>query len=270
MSGSAAKAKKLAGGILVVLAGLFVAVGGAGASPEGGRLYAALSPVTARPGLDAAAAEPGNPPGFQAGTRPGRDGWSPSPFVAGLLSALVPGAGQLAMGQDRGWVYLGLETAGWFSHWALQEAGDQSKTDYGEFADAHWAWARYDTTSSCGEGLGPVDFEEERRALEEAERRSREEFYDDIGRLDVYACGWDDLGSRDRFRGMQGHADALFHSARTVFSLVFLNHVVSALDAAKSAANRRKAREPDLSWNWGVGPAADGTLAMRVAVNRRF
>ena len=40
-------------------------------------------------------------------------GPSIAPGNAALRSALIPGAGQLALGQNRSWVYLGLELIGW-------------------------------------------------------------------------------------------------------------------------------------------------------------
>src|SRR5262245_37623702 len=49
----------------------------------------------------------------------------PSPILAGFLSALVPGTGQFIQGQRRGWIYLGIEAAGWFTYLAVHDAAKQ-------------------------------------------------------------------------------------------------------------------------------------------------
>jgi hypothetical protein len=244
----------------------------AGASESRGRLYAAFDAGAGRPGLAAPASADARPELRLASTDGGamESSAGPSPFVAGLLSAIVPGTGQLVMGQTRGWIYLGVEGAAWFSNWALRDAGNQSEEDYKEFADGHWAWDRYESESDCGEGLGPIDYENERAALLDAFQNSRDDFYDDIGGLDVYACGWDAQNNRSRYEGMRDDADTLFRSARYAVTVAFLNHLVSAIDAAKSASNRRKAREREMSWDWSVQPTPRGDVAVRVELSRRF
>ena len=194
-------------------------------------------------------------------------GGGPSPFFAGLMSAVVPGSGQLAMGKRRGWAYLGVETAGLFAVWALQSAGNQGEDDFRSFADEHWDWEKYESVTTCGDGLGPVDFQEEHAGLVDLYASDRDAFYDDIGDLDVYACGWDALGNRSEFGSMRARSDDLFRSARAFTTVVFLNHIISAIDAAKSAANRRSAAR---ALRLDVAPAHDGSLALRLEMRDRF
>jgi hypothetical protein len=264
----------------VVLCVAAVLTGGripaARAAGDAAGLYAAMAASGQRPGLAAAAAETPLPaPAGLTGTAQERPGWSPSPVLAGLLSAVVPGAGQLAMGQSRGWAYLGLEGAAWFSVVSLRDAGNQAEADYRAFAgdpndpDSRWAFDRYESVTDCGEGLGPVDFETEMQVIHRLYADSRDDYFDEIGRLDVYACGWVTQPDRARYLGMRSHADALFSSARWVIGAVFLNHVVSAVDAAKSASNRRKA-ERGFSWDWRVAPTPRGDLAFNMQLSRRF
>ncbi len=196
----------------------------------------------------------------------------PKPFVAGLMSAVIPGSGQLAQKKNRGWIYLGVEVASWFAYFALDSAGDQAEQDYSRFAEAHWDWERYATVVNCGDGLGPVDFEQESEELAMLAEENREAFLDEIGRNDVYACGWDEQGNRSAYVGKQQDADDLYGASRIAGTVIFLNHVVSAVDAAKVSADRHKqakANEPELSWNWRVQPARGG-VALRVRVDQRF
>jgi hypothetical protein len=196
-------------------------------------------------------------------------GRSIAPAFAGLLSALVPGTGQLAQGQRRGWFYLGAEVVSIFSAVALRSAGNQAEEDYQQYADAHWAWVRYETATSCGDGLGPVNFELERDQLRAVYESARDQYYEDIGRLNIYACGWDALDHRGEYEGMRSDADGLFSASRYAITAMFLNHVVSAVDAAKSASNRRHRDESQaLRMGWSASPRGD--LALRVELARSF
>ncbi len=264
------------GAALLTGAALVLSGAPAGAADDGGRLYAVMARGDARPGLGAGTApEPRWGPSELGGVGGARRGRSVSPAVAGFLSALVPGAGQLIQGQSRGWAYLGVEGAAWFSVLSLHDAGNQAETDYRAFAgdpnDTHsrWAFHRYETVTDCGEGLGPVDFESESEAIHRVYVNARDDYFDEIGRLNVYACGWTTQADRARYLGMRSHADALFSSARWVVGAMFLNHVVSAVDAAKSASNRRKA-EAGFSWDWRVAPTPRGDLAFNMELSRRF
>ena len=123
--------------------------------------------------------------------------------------------------------------------------------------------------TSCGDGLGPVDFERERDALRDVYENARDQYYEDIGRLNVYACGWDALDRRGEYEGMRDDANGLFSAARYAVTAMFLNHVVSAVDAAKSASNRRKRDEAHaLRMGWSASPRGD--LALRVELARSF
>lgn len=205
-------------------------------------------------------------------------GASLSPALAGLMSAVLPGSAQLAMGSRRGWIYLGVETAAWFGVWALREAGNQAEDDYRAFADEHWVWSEYDLgpcpdkyagepgyeTAYADEGLGPRDFDEERARLVDLYDNARADWYDVLGDR-VYACGWDRLGNRSRFASMRDDANGLFGAAQGLVAVAFLNHVVSAVDAAKMASNRRKPADQalDLTVRPGRGVVPDFRMTLR-------
>jgi len=186
----------------------------------------------------------------------------PSPFVAGLMSAVIPGTGQLTQGQKRGWVYLGVEVVAWFSYFALRSNGAQAEDDFQEFGDEHWTFARYDSVPGCANS-------EERDRLQDLYDNSRDEYYEDIGREDVYACGWDDPESRAAFASTQDQSSDYYRASRYVASIAMVNHLVSAVDAAKSASNRRKAASLQ-SLEWNVAPTRRGDIALRVELSRTF
>ena len=61
----------------------------------------------------------------------------PSPTsltVPTLLSLVLPGAGQHALGQDRKWLYLGLEVAGWVVYAERSASGRDYRDRYRDFA----------------------------------------------------------------------------------------------------------------------------------------
>jgi hypothetical protein len=231
--------------------GAAVWVVGLVASPAAGeemRLLAELRAPEGRFGLTAQAEQEPGPTTIDRDIEEAPSHGDPSPFLAGLMSAVIPGSGQLAQGQKRGWVYLGVEVAAWFSFFAIRSAGSQAEEDFEQYGDSHWDWDR------CP-GLDPVERDDE--------------FYDNIGREDDYACGWDEQSNRDIYNGMRSDSNDLYRASRYAASVAFLNHIVSAVDAAKSASNRRKAQSAQ-SLRWGVTPIRGGNLAVRVELERSF
>lgn len=68
-----------------------------------------------------------------------------SVFLAGGLSALVPGAGQLYADAPiwRTIVYGAVETVGWTLFGVYSSEGDRATSDFENFADTHWDITRY-------------------------------------------------------------------------------------------------------------------------------
>jgi hypothetical protein len=254
---------------LALAAGLCLA-GTAWAGDLSPLLYGETDGRDLRFGLAGSAAEPG--PGGADAVAPDAGGRPVSPFLAGLMSAVVPGSGQLVQGQRRGLVYLGVEAVIWFSYFALHDAGNQSQTDYQEFADDHWSFERYagpdgNSPATCTDG-GPTDeFQKEKADLVDLRENDHDGYYEEIGINRVYACGWDQAASRSDFLGMRGHANDLFGAANTVASVAILNHLVSAIDAARSAARRGRGSTSSLGWR--VAPARGG-VAVQMALSRTF
>ncbi|KPJ79437.1 MAG: hypothetical protein AMS19_11225 [Gemmatimonas sp. SG8_23] len=88
----------------------------------------------------------GDPFGFRrvassaslAGPRQAEPGGA-SPARATLFSAVLPGAGQHLLGQNRKWVYLALEATGWFFYLDRRSKGNDLAVAYRDFA---WVEAR--------------------------------------------------------------------------------------------------------------------------------
>jgi hypothetical protein len=168
-----------------------------------------------------------------------------NPVLAGLLSAAVPGAGQLYNGSQLGYLFVGVEAAAWVAHFSMHDTGMDIQGQFKKYADQHWDWDRYrDTTfEDCpAEGhsdLGGSGVQDS--TLMSLYNTRRDDFYEDIGKLPIYFCGWDTQANKDIYRDMRADSNDFLRNARYATTVVFLNHLVSAIHAARGAA-RHNAR----------------------------
>jgi hypothetical protein len=184
----------------------------------------------------------------------------PSPALAGLMSAVVPGSGQLSQGKNRGWIYLGVEIASWFSMLALNDASDQALADSRGFADSHWDSTRY-STGSCWN-------EEDSGILFDYRSSDSDAYYSAIGDQDTYVCGWEQVDFRTEYNDLRSDANGLSDFSSVFVAVIVLNHLVSAIDAAKVASDRRKEREQ--AFDLRVSPPLSGELYAQLRLTRRF
>ena len=193
-----------------------------------------------------------------------------SPFLAGALSAAVPGTGEIySESYLKGAVFLAAEVIGWAINIAYNRKGDRATSDFQNFADANWSVAEYaswlNTNKGCNipiimgdPSLPPwkrVDWAE----LNKCERElggifshtlpvyGDQQYYELIGKYPQYNPGWRDADrshvSEDNISGlfksyslMRGHANDLYDVASTVVIVVVINHILSAADGAWSAS----------------------------------
>jgi len=155
-----------------------------------------------------------------------------SPGLAFLFSAAVPGGGQFYNGQRRGLVYLAVEAAAWIAHLSFRSSGNDKETEYKRFADGHWDLDRY--REAAGDTACFWSLEADSLIVDFSEN-NRQHYYEDIGKLESYSCGWDSQTNRTEYRDLRGRSNDLLRSARTARMVVFLNHLVSAIDAFRSA-----------------------------------
>ncbi|HEX7878142.1 MAG TPA: hypothetical protein VF720_01955 [Candidatus Eisenbacteria bacterium] len=199
---------------------------------------------------DMLAAEPSSPePGAAANLEPGPpevpgvDG-KRSPLLAGFLSLVVPGAGQFYNGSRSGWLFLGLETAGWITYASARDTGHDIEEQYKRYADGHWTFERYrDPTFEDCPPEGHSDGGVQDSTLVFLYETRRDDYYEDIGKLDIYSCGWDSQANREIYREMRNDSNDFLRLSRTAGTMIFLNHLVSAVLAARGAA-KHNARLP--------------------------
>lgn len=173
------------------------------------------------------------------------EGWK-SPRKALLLSAVVPGLGEFYAGSK--WktpIFLGAEVAGFVMYFTNTKKGDEKTDEFEAFADAHWSEQEYWEAVAREAGLDPNDID----ALREYEaqhfshslhREKDQQYYEMIGKYDQFNAGWDDTDThrgrdskhRLEYEDMRAEANSFYKKATTGVTIVMVNHVLSAIDAA--------------------------------------
>ncbi len=220
-------------------------------------------------------------------SHPGGQLPAPSIALASALSAVLPGAGQYALGQDRAWAYLALEAAGWFAWINRRGAGNDARAAYRDYAwevgrvqssartdgdfDYYETMSKWDRSGAFDSdpgaaGLQPeVDpstfngsiwalatrlFPEPAVDPDPAPRAEALDYYRERAYGSSFLWNWSIApdGSRSTFGGLIEESDARFRQATNVLGLILANHVVSSVDAFVSARSRAElALEPGRS-----------------------
>ncbi len=159
-----------------------------------------------------------------------------SPGLAFVLSAVLPGAGQLYLGERRAYVYLGADAAAWFARSSYRGAARTQERSFRSFAQRHWSIATF--SSRDHETWSAADSVR----IAELLASGSSQFYDEIGRKDAYRGGWDDFGTlqqnRGKFQDMRSRKSDLDSNARIAMVGLVLNRLVSSMDALRSARGR--------------------------------
>ncbi len=162
-----------------------------------------------------------------------------SPLMMFLASLAVPGSGELLQGEKRGYLFLLAEVAMWSGFYVLDKQGMDERGDYELFADANWDLDSYIEfyNENCSES--PHDYANGCRPLADF---GSQEFYEDIGKYDVYWPWWGGdgvpneptagaLALRNEYWGMRKDSNTSLKQARYFMMAALLNHIVSAVDS---------------------------------------
>lgn len=180
-----------------------------------------------------------------------KKGRAPKPGVAFLMSAILPGVGQLYNGDRRGYLYLGIEAGAWFARYSYLDAGNKREGEYEAFARRHWNLGKY--RSSAG-GDGCTWSASEDSLILWFQENDIQQYYEELGKYEKYRCGWDDFsfdpdhpnalsGNRSRYRDMRQQSNDLLNNARLALAVAVVNRVVSGVDAFRSARKKSESVE---------------------------
>jgi hypothetical protein len=190
-------------------------------------------------------------------------GWKSEPLAA-TLSAALPGAGQRYVGEGSAWVYTALEVAGWGGWWWYRhDAGrlrDRAEGVAGVPDDpaSGWSFERWAEATQAD----PAE-------ISTLYQVDREAFYNAIASDPRFLAGWASDDARNDFGALRIRADSRLGRSRTFSTGVWLNHLVSAVNALRAARfhNMPLSRDVGLRLEGGT---RRGSPTVLVALERKF
>jgi len=215
--------------------------------------------------------------------------------LAMLASAVLPGAGEFYVWTGtrrlshllRAPVFVALDAYFWYSYDYNHDKGKEIKAEYEAFCDAHWSEERFLELHPYCAGIGGCDswqqYNEEAKGdywyfVYIPKYLDREEYYENCGKYDAFAFGWDDWnGDYDNFKpwtpnrttywGLRSESDDYLIKGDQFVMMLIINRVVSMLDAGWLAYQASRGAYDDGGWSLDLRP---GLVAPTVGVSYRF
>ncbi len=145
------------------------------------------------------------------------------------LSAALPGAGQLYVGEHSGYLFLLAEIAGWAAHLFLVDKAETRRDEAHRYAgdprdpSSNWSFERWAEAT-----------DEDPTALEQLYAGDPTAFYDRISDP-AYGAGFGSADAGQVYRDLAASADRRRRFARYAAVGLWLNHTVAAFDALRAA-----------------------------------
>lgn len=198
-----------------------------------------------------------------------------SPILAGVLSLIIPGSGEIYVGEYlKAGIFLAIEAAVVTTAIVYDGKGDDKTIEFQNYADAYtnpehnWSVLKYaewlieyeqgDPNMILSNDPNLPPWEQVDWALLNASEKGshklpphgEQQYYELIGKYHQYSSGWNDFtggGNKDQispnftfYSGMRGDANDFYSVASTAVIGIYVNHFLSALDAVWSAAQFNK------------------------------
>lgn len=202
-----------------------------------------------------------------------------SPFLGGIMSLVVPGAGEIyAEEYWKAGIFIAIEAVAITTAIIYDKKGDDKTAEFESFANQNWDIKLYANWSiKFLKHLDPTINEDEYRSstfnldgsvnwagLNSLEKKigsfngigyshslapfGDQQYYEMIGKYPQFSHGWNDSNPADTdyhilspyfnsYSIMRGDANGLYNVASTAVIGIYVNHFLSALDAAWSVAN---------------------------------
>jgi hypothetical protein len=182
-----------------------------------------------------------------------------------IFSAAVPGSGQVYAGRTwSGLSYAAAEVAGWFTWRALRRRADDLRDDARGFAGSPndttsaWSFVRWEQATEGDDASLRALYSNDRDAFDQA-----------IASDPRYAAGWAAPADRARFSDLRRQSDRRLSQSRGAEGVLWLNHVVSALDALRATRIHNAGLGHGLELK-AKGGWRRGRPEMVLALQRRF
>ncbi len=164
-----------------------------------------------------------------------------------VKSLIIPGWGQYSSGHKiRAITFLTAELAGIYGYQVNYTGGADGATEFKAYADIHWdygVWSANDNgETACGGNLRT----HEMPIIAPGQPLKDHHFYENIGKYPEFSCGWDDYTdgvvgydydaeegtNKAYYIDMRTESNQLYRNAQVAGTLVMVNHLISAFDAA--------------------------------------
>lgn len=210
-----------------------------------------------------------------------QNGEKKSPLLAGFLSLLVPGAGQVyTKHYIEGGIFVAIEGALIATAIIYNKKGDQKTTEFEHYADQNWSMVKYATwLNQWHDGNVPINSDSTLQPWERINLKTlnnyeigshhlaehgSQQYYELIGKYEQYSPGWAQFNSNDpnerdvpaqmiAYSHMRGDANNLYTDATRAITFIFVNHLLSAIDAA-----------------WGASRYNNNLIAMQLKLNPNY
>lgn len=153
-----------------------------------------------------------------------------SEMAAALLSAVLPGSGELYVGEKSGLAFLAAEIAGLVSLVLLRRDADDMRDDArlvaGAPTDTASAWSFERWAAATGDD--PAELEAVYAADPDA-------FWDRLARDPALAAGWESGTQASDYSSLWSRAHLRQRRSNQVGTMLWINHLVSAADALRAA-----------------------------------
>ena len=178
------------------------------------------------------------------GEEPVSEGQKSVPMAA-ISSLLLPGMGELYVGRYSSGKYFTIaEGALWLTYASFQFYGNWVQDDARDYARQH--------------AQAPIGGQSDQYFVDIGNFNSIDAFNQEMLRerlihkvyspLSAYYWNWDTPSNRESYRQLRVSSDAVFNNSRFVIGAIVINHIVSAVNAARMA----------LKHNAGLGTASEG------------
>ncbi len=170
-----------------------------------------------------------------------------SPATAVLYSLLVPGMGELyADGFDQGKYSLIAEGGLWLTYFSFLQYGAWIRDDSRQFAAAHAGVTVAGKSDQYFVDIGNYSDTYEYNDYELIQRAPNKVYDVNAG----YFWKWDSDESKKEFRAMRVSSERVFNNAKFVIGAVMINHIISAVNAARLTRQYNKQLEEGLGSWW--------------------
>ncbi|MFN0158172.1 MAG: hypothetical protein ACKVRP_08900 [Bacteroidota bacterium] len=163
--------------------------------------------------------------------------------LAAIYSLLLPGMGEIyADGFSSGKYFMAAEAGLWLTFTAFEIHGNSLRDDARAFAASR---AGIDASGKDDQFFVDIGNFLDIHEYNEKQLRDREneKLYDPNA---GYAWRWDSDASRAQYRGQRIDSETMYNNKKFVVAAVIINHVASAINAARSAISYNKSIDEEI------------------------